>query len=237
MNKVIHPSDTRGYANHGWLKSHHTFSFAGYYNPECMHFGALRVLNDDYVEGGKGFGTHPHENMEIITIPLEGDLEHKDNMGNDAVIQEGNVQVMSAGTGVMHSEMNHRSDRPVKFLQIWMFPNKQNVTPRYDEISIEDINTKNTWGQILSPNKEDEGVWVHQNAWFHLGEFDADQQSTYELKNAENGLYVFVLDGAVEIGSELLNERDAVGITESKEVKFNFKNKSRLLLMEVPMQW
>jgi hypothetical protein len=159
MNQVIHKAASRGNANHGWLNSFHTFSFANYYNPERMSFGVLRVLNDDQVQAGKGFGTHPHDNMEIISIPLEGDLEHKDSMGNVTVIKEGDVQVMSAGTGVTHSEYNKNLDKEVKFLQIWIFPRQKNVEPRYDQVSLREIEKENELYQVLSPNKEDQGVW------------------------------------------------------------------------------
>ena len=169
MNSVIHKAETRGHANHGWLNSHHSFSFANYYNPERMNFGVLRVLNDDQVQKGQGFGTHPHDNMEIISIPLEGDLEHKDSMGNTTVIKEGEIQVMSAGTGIQHSEYNKNLDKDVKFLQIWIFPNQKNVTPRYDQISITELAEDNKFYQILSPNKDDQGVWIHQDAWFNMG--------------------------------------------------------------------
>ena len=176
MSKIIiHKADSRGEANHGWLHSFHSFSFAGYYNPEKIHFGALRVLNDDTVAGGMGFGTHPHDNMEIISIPLEGDLEHKDSMGNVAVIKKGDIQVMSAGTGIQHSEKNKNSNQAVKFLQIWVFPNKKNVTPRYDQISLNLNDRHNKLQQILSPNANDEGVWIHQDAWFHLGNFENEK--------------------------------------------------------------
>ncbi len=235
MNTVIHRADTRGHANHGWLDSHHTFSFANYYNPERMHFGVLRVLNDDVVSPAKGFGTHPHDNMEIISIPLEGDLEHKDNMGNEAIISEGDVQVMSAGTGVFHSEYNKNQDKEVKFLQIWIFPNKKNVEPRYDQISIRDIAKDNEFYQVLSPNAEDEGVWIHQNAWFHLGNFDEGKKANYELKDKNNGVYAFVLDGEVEIEGETLNTRDGIGIWDVSQIDVNSTSKSRILLMEVPM--
>ncbi len=164
MNSIIHRAETRGHANHGWLDTHHTFSFANYYNPERMHFGVLRVLNDDRVAAGMGFGTHPHDNMEIISIPLEGDLEHKDSMGNVSVIKNGDIQVMSAGTGITHSEYNRNKNSEVRFLQIWVFPNKKNVTPRYDQITLKDSDRYNKFQQILSPYPEDEGVWIHQNA-------------------------------------------------------------------------
>jgi len=235
MKTVVHKADSRGYADHGWLKSHHTFSFAGYYNPERVHFGALRVINDDYVAGGRGFGTHPHDNMEIISIPLEGDLQHRDNMGNEAVIREGDVQVMSAGTGVYHSEFNHNADQAVKFFQIWVFPNKKNVEPRYDQISIREIFKKNEFYQVLSPNPDDQGVWIHQNAWFSLGTFDAGTERNYRLNDNSNGVYALVIEGEVTINGQVLNKRDGMGISEVEELDFVSNTDSRVLLMEIPM--
>lgn len=234
-NTILHLSDSRGDANHGWLHSKHTFSFASYHNPERMHFGVLRVLNDDIVAPGMGFGTHPHDNMEIISIPLEGDLEHKDSMGNLAVIKEGDVQVMSAGTGITHSEYNKNKDKPVKFLQIWVFPNKKNVTPRYDQISIRDIERQNEFYQVLSPNPDDQGVWIHQDAWFHLGKFDKDATTQYQLKRKGNGMYFFVLDGEVEVAGQRLGKRDGFGIWNTEAVSMKALSLSRVLLMEVPM--
>jgi redox-sensitive bicupin YhaK (pirin superfamily) len=235
MKTILHKAETRGHANHGWLDSYHTFSFANYYNPERMHFGVLRVLNDDRVAPGKGFGMHPHDNMEIISIPLEGDLEHSDSMGNKAVIKEGDVQVMSAGTGVFHSEYNKNTDKEVKFLQIWIFPNQKNLTPRYDQISIRDVEKENSFYQILSPNQNDEGVWIHQNAWFHLGKFEGGRTETYQLKNKNNGVYVFILEGEVEIEGQKLGKRDGFGIWETDEIQMKSVEKSRILLMEIPM--
>ncbi|MCB0736702.1 MAG: pirin family protein [Bacteroidetes bacterium] len=236
MKSVLHKASTRGHANHGWLDTHHTFSFASYYNPERMNFGVLRVLNDDRVSAGKGFGTHPHDNMEIISIPLEGDLEHKDSMGNTAVIKQGDVQVMSAGTGIYHSEYNKNSDSPVKFLQIWMFPNKRNVAPRYDQITLDKEKLKNDFHQILSPEKDDDGVWVHQNAWFHLGNFDKDKSKTYTWKDESNGLYVFVLEGEVTVGDQKLDKRDGYGLWDTSEIEITANTNAKLLLMEVPLQ-
>jgi quercetin 2,3-dioxygenase len=236
MKTVLHKAETRGHANHGWLDSHHTFSFANYYNPERIHFGVLRVLNDDIIEGGKGFGTHPHDNMEIISIPLEGDLEHKDSMGNIAVIRKGDVQVMSAGTGIYHSEYNKNADSKGKFLQIWIFPNKKNVAPRYDQISLKDIEVKNEFYQILSPNKNDNGVWIHQDAWFHMGEFNNDTSTNYKIKKEGNGIYAFVIEGSVEINEQVLNKRDGLGIWDIQEFKIEGKKGTQVLLMEVPMQ-
>ena len=235
MKTILHKAETRGYANHGWLNSHHSFSFASYQNPERMHFGVLRVLNDDVVSEAKGFGTHPHRNMEIISIPLEGDLQHMDSMGNTTIIKQGDVQVMSAGTGIQHSEYNKNKDRPVKFLQIWIIPNKKDVAPRYDQISLREIERKNTFYQILSPNPEDQGVWLHQDAWFHLGDFDTGNKATYTLKKKGNGIYVFVLEGEVEINDQLLDKRDGYGIWDVDQFDFKSMGASKVLLMEVPM--
>ncbi|MEN9697753.1 MAG: hypothetical protein RLZ56_1174 [Bacteroidota bacterium] len=236
-NTIIHRAETRGVANHGWLHSYHTFSFAGYYNPERIHFGALRVLNDDTVSGGMGFGTHPHDNMEIISIPLQGDLEHKDSMGNTTVIRNGDIQVMSAGTGIQHSEYNKNKDELVKFLQIWVFPNKKNVTPRYDQITLNPSDRHNQLQQILSPNMNDDGVWIHQDAWFHLGNFEQDKTFHYTLKKEGNGVYAFVLKGTFLIDGNEANTRDGIGlsgITQFDAVALT--NDAEILLMEVPMQ-
>ena len=235
MKTILHKADSRGHADHGWLKTYHSFSFASYYNPERVHFGTLRVLNDDYIAGGQGFGMHPHDNMEIITIPLEGDLRHHDNMGNEEVIREGDVQVMSAGTGVYHSEFNHSAQKAVKLLQIWVFPDKKNVEPRYDQISIRDISKKNEFYQVLSPYSNDQGVWIHQNAWFSLGTFDTGKKAEYHLHNGENGVYVFVIKGEVNINGQLLEERDGLGISDVESLDLISNTDSRILLMEVPM--
>lgn len=235
-NSILHKANTRGYADHGWLKSRHTFSFANYHNPERMHFGVLRVLNDDIVDAGRGFGTHPHDNMEIISIPLEGDLEHKDSMGNTTVIKNGDIQVMSAGTGVFHSEFNKNQDKLVKFLQIWVYPNKRNVTPRYDQISLDIAARKNKFQQILSPDPNDEGVWIHQDAWFHMGNFDQGISSSYTLKKKGNGVYVFVIKGGVIIDTQQLEAKDGFGIWNVDQ--FDIKSTAsdtELLVMEVPL--
>lgn len=235
-NSVIHRADSRGKADHGWLLSQHTFSFANYYNPERMHFGVLRVLNDDKVEAGRGFGTHPHDNMEIISIPLEGDLEHKDSMGNTAVIRSGDIQVMSAGTGIMHSEFNKNSDKLVKFLQIWIYPKKRNLTPRYGQITLDKTKSYNQFQQILSPNADDEGVWIHQDAWFHLGTFDQNKETHYQIRKKGNGIYAFILKGSAQIGNETIEERDGFGIWDIQEITIKaLKEGTEILLMEVPM--
>ncbi|MFX0557640.1 pirin family protein [Maribacter sp. CXY002] len=235
MKTIIHRANTRGHANHGWLNSFHSFSFANYYDPKRMNFGALRVLNDDTVAGGKGFGTHPHRNMEIISIPLQGDLQHMDDMGNSTVIKEGDVQVMSAGTGVSHSEYNKNSDSEVKFLQIWLFPNIQEVTPRYDQVTLTPIAVKNELYQILSPNKDDQGVWVHQNAWFHLGNFDQGSYETYTIKKKGNGAYIFVLEGNLIINEQKLDTRDGFGIWETNSFNIDAISDTKFLVMDVPM--
>lgn len=233
---IIHKASTRGHANHGWLNSFHSFSFAGYYNPERMHFGALRVLNDDTVAAGNGFGTHPHDNMEIISIPLEGDLEHKDSMGNVSVIRKGDIQVMSAGSGIQHSEYNKNKDQQTKFLQIWIYPNKKNVTPRYDQLSLNPADRHNKLQQVLSPNTEDEGVWAHQDAWFHMGHFEAGKTAAYTLRKKGNGIYAFILNGDFSINGQELNNRDGMGVwdTDQLDIRANSPD-SEILLMEVPM--
>ena len=235
INTIIHKAETRGHANHGWLDSHHTFSFANYHNPERMHFGVLRVLNDDIVQAGMGFGTHPHDNMEIVSIPLEGDLEHKDSMGNTTVIKEGDVQIMSAGTGVTHSEYNKNKDRQVKFLQIWVFPKKRNITPEYDQISLRDIEKKNEFYQIVSPNDGEQGVRINQDAWFHLGKFTKGAVDEYKIKKEGHGVYAFILDGEVEINNEKLSKRDGMGIWDTDSISVKATEDARVLLMEVPM--
>ena len=235
MNTVIHKEETRGKANHGWLNSSHTFSFANYHNPERMNFGVLRVLNDDRVEAGKGFGTHPHDNMEIISIPLEGDLEHKDSLGNVTIIKEGDVQIMSAGTGVTHSEYNKNKDKEVKFLQIWIFPKEKNLAPRYDQISIRDIEKDNQFYQVLSPNKDDQGIWLNQDAWFYIGKFAKGKSDTYAIKKEGNGVYVFILEGEVEINDVKLSNRDGMGIWDTELITVKATENARVLLMEVPM--
>ncbi len=234
-NTILHKSESRGDANHGWLHSKHTFSFANYYNPERMHFGVLRVLNDDTVAAGMGFGTHPHDNMEIISIPLEGDLEHKDSMGNTTVIKNGDIQVMSAGTGIQHSEYNKNKDKAVKFLQIWVFPNKRNVTPRYDQITLKLEDRHNKLQQILSPNADDEGVWIHQNAWFHLGNFDKGIATDYTIKGKGNGVYIFNLTGTLEVNGQIIETRDGFGIWDTDKINIKANTNSEFLIMEVPM--
>jgi hypothetical protein len=234
-NMIIHKANSRGVANHGWLNSRHSFSFANYYNPERMNFGVLRVLNDDIIAGGTGFSKHPHDNMEIISIPLEGKLVHKDSMGNEQVIQAGDVQVMSAGTGIFHSEMNGESNKETKFLQIWVYPNKKGVTPRYDQIKLKEGKV-NEFQQILSPSADDDGVWIHQDAWFDLGELNSGFSLQHKVrKPATNGVYAFILKGKATIGGQALEERDAIGVWSVDTLDIKADADARILLMEVPM--
>lgn len=237
MKTVLHKAATRGHADHGWLQSWHTFSFAGYYDPQRIHFGALRVLNDDTVAAGMGFGKHPHDNMEIISIPLEGDLEHGDSMGNTTVIRKGDVQIMSAGTGVVHSEKNKNSNRTVKFLQIWVLPNKRNIQPRYDQQTIQEEEKNNKLVTVVSPiGSSDGGVQIQQDAWFHLGRLQKGTELDYRLKKQGNGVYAFLLEGDVVINEIVVNRRDGLGISETDTLHIKADTDAELLLMEVPMQ-
>jgi len=235
MKTIYHAADSRGDANHGWLKSRHTFSFANYHNPERMGFGALRVINDDFVIGGQGFGNHSHRNMEIISIPLSGKLAHGDSIGNEGVIETGEIQVMSAGTGITHSEMNGDDAEAVRFLQIWVIPNKMDVAPRYQQVHMGDIMRPNEFSQVLSPNADDAGVWIHQDAWFSMGGFDEGVSQTYQLNNPNNGVYVFVLSGEVVINDKVLSTRDGLCIWDIQSFMMDATVASRVLVMEVPL--
>lgn len=235
MKTILHKANTRGHANHGWLNSYHTFSFAGYYNPERIHFGALRVLNDDTVAGGMGFGKHPHDNMEIVSIPLSGDLEHNDTTGRHEIIKQGDVQIMSAGSGIAHSEKNANHNKEVKFLQIWVMPKERNIAPRYEQKSFPLVERKNALQTVVAPDNAD-AVWINQNAWFTLGNFDAAQTTSYTLHNAKSGVYVFVIKGGVTVNDIALEERDGLGITESDVLNITADTDTEFLLIEVPMQ-
>ncbi|MDA5132702.1 pirin family protein [Psychrobacter sp. ANT_H3] len=237
MKTIYHAADSRGDANHGWLKSKHTFSFANYHNPERMGFGALRVINDDFVIAGQGFGKHSHRDMEIISIPLSGKLGHGDNIGNNGIIETGEIQVMSAGNGITHSEMNGDDTEAVKFLQIWVIPNKMNVEPRYQQIRMDDILKPNEFNQVLSPNADDAGVWIHQDAWFSMGDFDKGITQTYELKNPNNGVYIFVISGKVVVNGNTLDTRDGLGVWDTKSFAMDVEEDAKVLLMEVPMSF
>ena len=234
--KVIHRAHTRGHANHGWLNSHHTFSFASYYNPERMSFGLLRVLNDDVVAPGMGFGTHPHDNMEIISIPLKGSLAHRDSTGTQEVIRTNEVQIMSAGSGITHSEYNGSSTEPVNFLQIWVFPKKQDIQPRYGQKAFKPEDRQNRLQTVVSPEEQGDALWINQDAWFSLGSLKEGFSEVYTFHKEGNGLYAFVLDGEVEIDGEKLGKRDGMGISEASTVEIKASADAELLLMEVPMR-
>jgi redox-sensitive bicupin YhaK (pirin superfamily) len=237
MKTKLYPADSRGHADHGWLKTNHTFSFANYYNPERIHFGALRVLNDDWIAAGEGFGRHPHDNMEIITIPFTGAVLHQDSMGNKGVIKPGELQVMSAGSGIFHSEFNDSKVDPLTLFQIWIIPNKKNVTPRYDQITISDLAKKDEFYQILSPNADDQGVWIHQDAWFNMADLTSGKELEYQLQREDSGVFVQLIEGNIEVAGNILSGRDAIALTETTSVKIKAGSEARLLVMEVPMHW
>lgn len=238
MTTKIYNSNLRGTADFGWLKANFSFSFGNYYNPEQIQFGMLRVLNDDTIAAGTGFGTHPHANMEIITIPLEGGLKHQDSMGNEGVIRFGEVQVMSAGTGIQHSEMNASQEVQAKTLQLWVFPDREDVTPRYDQKSFDIENQINTFVNIVSPNDKNNGnaLWVYQQTFFNLGIFEKNTSTIYKVNNAENGVYLFLIEGEIEVNNQILNAKDAMGIVNFEEFEIKINSKAKILLVEVPMQ-
>jgi len=235
MKQIIYPANERGTNDLGWLKANFSFSFGPYYNPKNIRFGALRVLNDDIIAPGRGFGLHPHDNMEIITIPIAGALEHKDSMGNSGVVAAGEVQVMSAGTGVQHSEFNHSQTEAANTLQIWLFPKEMNIEPRYEQKSFSNVMKINELTTLVSPVKDNGSLWINQDATFSMGDFEAQKKIYYEIKTPGNGVYVFVLDGALKINDSLLNKRDALGVYETDSITIETEVKSRLLIMEVPM--
>ena len=236
MKTIVHKAATRGHANHGWLDSHHTFSFAGYNDPSRVHFGVLRVLNDDIVKGGMGFGQHPHDNMEIISIPLRGALEHGDNTGGHGVIRSGEVQIMSAGSGISHSEKNASKTEDVNFLQIWVFPKERNITPRYDQKEFKASDRLNKFQTIISPEKENGSpLWINQDAWFHLGNLKPGITTDYALRKKGNGVYAFVIEGEVTINGEKVSKRDGLGAWDTDKLSISANSDAEVLLMEVPM--
>ena len=235
MDIKIYSADSRGYANHGWLETYHSFSFAGWYDPGRIHFGAIRVLNDDVVAGGRGFARHHHDNMEIISIPLEGSLVHEDSMGNKHVIRANDIQVMSAGTGIFHSEKNGSSSDPVKFLQIWILPNERDIIPRYHQISLGPDQRKGQWQLVVSPKHGGQGAWVNQDVWFFLGEFEKGESTSYRLQSAENGVYLIVLEGEIAVDNAILKRRDAAAITKVDELKIRIRDDSFVLLIETTL--
>jgi quercetin 2,3-dioxygenase len=235
MKTILHKSETRGHANHGWLDSHHTFSFAGYHDPSRVNFGALRVLNDDIVKGGAGFGRHPHDNMEIVSIPLTGALEHGDSTGGHGVIRAGEVQIMSAGSGITHSEKNASATETVNFLQVWVFPKVRNIEPRYGQKLFPSEERMNKFQTVLSPEKEGRALWINQDAWFSLGKLNAGKVLEYTFNKKDNGVYAFVIEGDVTINGQELNKRDGLGIWETDKLTVVADSEAEVLLMEVPM--
>lgn len=235
MKTVLHKANTRGHANHGWLDSHHTFSFAGYFDPQRINFGALRVLNDDVVAGGAGFGQHPHDNMEIISIPLRGALEHGDNTGGRGVIKSGEVQIMSAGSGIAHSEKNASKTEDVNFLQVWVFPKERNIQPRYDQKLFASEERANKFQTVVSPDKKDGSLWINQDAWFSLGKLSKGSSVEYLNNRKANGVYAFVIEGDVTINDQKLNKRDGLGVSEIDKLSITADSDAEVLLMEVPM--
>ena len=237
MQQEFHASSTRGFADHGWLQAKHSFSFASWFNRYRMHFGALRVLNDDIVAPGMGFGKHPHDNMEIITIPLKGSLKHEDSMGFSEVVHAGEVQVMSAGTGIHHSEFNASQTEEINLFQLWIFPNQQEVTPRYQQLGYENLDMKDAFLQLVYPNPDDDGLWIHQTAWIHMIDMSPNTMQTYTLKHPGNGVYLMNIEGEKVIAKQALGARDALGVWETPSVEIQAKEQGRLLLIEVPMQF
>ncbi len=235
MKIIIHKSHERGHVKNGWLESYHSFSFGEYYNPNQMGFGKLRVINDDFIAPASGFGKHPHKNMEIITIMLKGALKHEDSMGNSSTIKAGEIQVMSAGSGVFHSEFNASEQEETNLLQIWITPNRLNVEPRYDQKTINNLAKNNDLYQILSPNKDAQGVWIYQNAYFYLGEFDKETEIFYQLKNQDHGVYIFAIEGGFTLENQEFTRRDAIAISEAKSINLKTKKDSKILLIEVPL--
>lgn len=235
MITKIQKASERGNANFGWLDSKHSFSFGQFYDPEKLHFGALRVLNDDIVQGGQGFGAHPHDNMEIVSIPLKGTLAHKDSTGTDGIIKTGDVQIMSAGDGIKHSEYNASDTEDVNFLQIWVIPKKTNIKPRYEQKAFSESNRNNKWQIVVSPDEADGGVWINQDAVFSLAHAEKDSVLNYKNKFAGNGVYLFVLQGEVEVNGKKLNRRDAIEIVDTDEFEVKINAATDLLAIEVPM--
>ena len=235
MKTTLIRSNERGHANHGWLDARHTFSFAHFYNPEQMHFGLLRVFNDDIVAPGMGFGTHPHDNMEIVTIPLQGDLQHRDSMGNTSIIRHSEVQIMSAGSGITHSEFNPNKDQLTNLLQIWVFPKERNIKPQYGQAQFLAEGRKNKLQTVVSPTKEDVSLWVNQDVWFSLANLDASFSLPYTIKNPGNGLWIFVIKGEVKVGDLYLNTRDSLGLSDVHSTTIEALQDSELVLIDVPM--
>ncbi len=236
MKTITHLAKDRGIQDHGWLKAAHSFSFANYHDPAKMYFGLLRVLNDDIVAPGMGFGTHGHDNMEIVTIPLKGALAHKDSLGSEGLIGLNEVQIMSAGKGIQHSEFNGSSTDEVNLLQVWVFPKEKNIEPRYDQKRFDPQNSHNLFQTVVSPVKDGEAMWINQDAFFSLGNFDAGKTANYKIKHPRNGAYLFVIEGKVKIDNKELSRRDAIGVYDIAEIEFDFTEDSKVLIIEIPME-
>lgn len=236
MSTIFHSAGSRGYANHGWLETYHTFSFAHYFNPERMNFGVLRVLNDDKVAAGQGFGRHGHDNMEIISIPLEGTLVHQDSLGTKRTIKKGEIQIMTAGTGIIHSESNDSSTESVEFLQIWILPKHRNIAPLYDQKMFGRLEKTNTFKTIVSPDIDDESLWINQDAYISIGEFTVYKEYIYTIKKPSNGLYLFIIEGSAIVEDKVLQRRDGLGITDISSIKLNISKNSTILLLDIPMK-
>ncbi len=234
--KILHKADSRGYFDYGWLKTYHTFSFSSYYDPERVNFGMLRVLNDDSIQGGQGFGTHPHNNMEIVTVPLEGALAHKDSTGGEGVIYPDEIQVMSAGTGILHSEFNHLNDGTTKLLQLWIFPDKKGHEPRYNQKLFESDTRKNKLQFIVTPEKKNDNLWLNQDAYLALTDLDKDKSINYKIHTKGNGVYLFLIEGKISIDGDSLSKRDGIGIWDTEGFPITAEEDSRVLLIEVPMK-
>jgi len=236
MKSIIHKANTRGHADYGWLKTNYTFSFADYYDPNRIHFGALRVLNDDFIDGGMGFGKHPHDNMEIVTIMLDGELKHSDSMGHTQVLHTNEVQVMSAGTGIFHSEFNNLPDKPLRLLQIWVFPERKNIQPRYDQKEFDPRARINQWQTFVAPAPVNEALEIKQNAWFSMTALEQGKSLTYNLHDNKNGLYLFLLTGKAAVADDVkLEQRDGAGIWDTLSVNITATDKSDILAIEIPM--
>jgi redox-sensitive bicupin YhaK (pirin superfamily) len=235
-DSILHKADSRGLADHGWLLSRHTFSFANYHNPERMHFGLLRVINDDIVQPSRGFGTHPHENMEIVSIPLSGSLRHQDSMGNQHIISAGEVQIMSAGSGITHSEFNNSDQEEVNFLQIWVFPQEQNITPRYGQQRFDRADRHNRFQTLVAPDKDTDAIWTNQQAWFSLANLDAGMTLTYRKQRPASGVYLFVIEGGLTVNGRQLLKRDGLGLTGPDDIELRAECPAEVLAIEVPLR-
>ncbi len=235
MKMIIHKAEDRGKAEFGWLHSRHSFSFGNYYDPVKVNFGLLRVLNDDIVEPGAGFGTHPHDNMEIISIVLEGALAHKDSMGSKSVIQKGDVQVMSAGTGITHSEFNDSKTDEVKFLQIWIFPDKQGLKPRYEQNKFSINELENKILTVVNNEGNDGALFINQKAAISIGKLKKGSLAKYTPTYNGNGIYIFNLEGSLNAADKNLGSRDAIGIWETDELEIKAVEESKFVVIEVPM--